>query len=65
MSIQFVISAQFQRLDLCWLWGCISVHGFCSLHSWKGTISAEKYIEVHQSQVGNGVDELFLKYDAQ
>ena len=28
------------------VWGCISAYGMGSLHIWKGTINAERYIEV-------------------
>jgi len=28
------------------VWGCISSYGTSNLHNWKGTINAERYIQV-------------------
>ncbi len=45
-TTQVVTSAQFRSLHLLMVWGCMSACGIGSLHIWKGTINAERYIQV-------------------
>ncbi len=45
-TTQVVISAQFRSPASLMVWGCMSACGMGSLHIWKGTINAERYIQV-------------------
>ncbi len=45
-TTQVVISAQFRSLHLWWYGVGMSACGMGSLHIWKGTINAERYIQV-------------------
>ena len=41
------------------VWGCISAYGMGSLHIWKGTINAERYIEVLEQHMLPSRQRLF------